>query len=101
MALRTLPGTTDRRVDKLLTLLADNAMIVVSGGKIAREIGVARSTVWGWTQRLRELGVKVKSRPRAGYQIERVPDVLMPHMLRQRLGNSPFANRTHYCFELD
>ena len=44
MALRTLPGTTDRRVDKLLTLLADNAMIVVSGGKIAREIGVARST---------------------------------------------------------
>src|SRR5437879_7309069 len=80
MALRTLPGTTDRRVDKLLTLLADNAMIVVSGGKIAREIGVARSTVWRWTQRLRELGVKVKSHPRTGYQIERVPDVLMPNM---------------------
>src|SRR5438445_13797262 len=101
MALRTLPGTTDRRVDKLLTLLADNAMIVDSGGKIAREIGVARSTVWRWTQRLRELGAKVKSHPRAGYQIERVPDALMPTMLRQRLGNTPFPTRTHHCFKSD
>src|SRR5437899_10121607 len=101
MALRTLSGTTDRRVDKLLTLLADNAMIVVSGGKIAREIGVARSTVWRWTQRLRELGVKVKSHPRAGYQIERVPDVLMPNMLRQRLANTPFRKRIYHFFKID
>ncbi|PYU36200.1 MAG: biotin--[acetyl-CoA-carboxylase] ligase [Acidobacteria bacterium] len=101
MALRTLPGTTDRRVDKLLTLLADNAMIVVSGGKIAREIGVARSTVWRWTQRLRELGVKVKSHPRTGYQIERVPDVLMPNMLRQRLANTPFRKRIYHFFKID
>ena len=41
----TLPGTTDRRIDALLTLLAENATIVVSGAKIAKEIGVSRQAV--------------------------------------------------------
>jgi BirA family biotin operon repressor/biotin-[acetyl-CoA-carboxylase] ligase len=54
------PGTTDRRIAALLNLLAENATIVVSGARIAREIGVSRSTVWRWVNRLRELGVRVK-----------------------------------------
>ena len=73
--LRTIPGTTDRRIDALLALRADNALVVISGAKIAREIGVTRSTVWGWVEKLRSLGVKVKGHPRSGYQIERIPDV--------------------------
>jgi len=101
MALRNLPGTTDRRIDALLTLLADNSMIVISGAKIAREIGVTRSTVWRWTEKLRSLGVKVKGHPRAGYQIERIPDVLAPTMLRGRLYNSVFAKRIYHFFKVD
>jgi hypothetical protein len=42
----TLPGVTDRRIAALLTLLAENATIVVSGARIAREIGVSRASVW-------------------------------------------------------
>ena len=38
--LTTLPVTTDRRIDALLTLLAENSTIVISGAKIAKEIGV-------------------------------------------------------------
>ena len=60
MTQETLPGTTDRRVAGLLTLLSENATIVISGARIAREIGVSRSTVWRWVERLRELGVRVK-----------------------------------------
>lgn len=101
MALQTLPGTTDRRIDALLTLLADNAMIVISGAKIAREIGVARSTVWRWTQKLRALGVNVKAHPRSGYRIEKVPDVLAPNLLRRRLRNSVFAKRIYHFFKVD
>src|SRR5712692_7449559 len=101
MAPRTLPGTTDRRIDALLALLADNTMIVISGAKIAREIGVARSTVWRWTQKLRSLGVKVKGHPRAGYQIEKVPDVLAPNMLRPRLSNTAFAKHIYHFFKID
>ncbi len=101
MALRTVPGTTDRRVDALLTLLADNTMIVISGAKIAREIGVTRSTVWRWTQKLRALGVRVKGHPRTGYQMEKVPDVLAPNMLRRRLQGTPFAKRIYHFFKID
>jgi len=95
------PGTTDRRLASLLTLLAENATIVISGGRIAREIGVSRSTVWRWVQRLRELGVKVKGRPATGYFLEKVPDILTPDMLRQRLKGSLFGRRIYHFFKTD
>src|SRR6267143_1923097 len=80
----TLPGLTDRQIASLVTLLAENATIVVSGARVAREIGVSRSTVWKWVERLRELGVRVKGHPRTGYFLEKVPDILTADMLRQR-----------------
>src|ERR1700756_3517590 len=89
-------GTTDRRIDALLTLLSENPMIVISGEKIARQIGVSRSAVWRWTQRLRALGVRVKGHPRTGYRIEKVPDVLVPNLLRHRLADTPFSKRIHH-----
>ena len=81
----TLPGTTDRRVAGLLRLLAQNATIVISGARIAREIGVSRSTVWRWVERLRELGVKVKGQAATGYFLEKVPDILTPDVLKRQL----------------
>ena len=96
-----LPGTTDRRIASLLTLLAENATIVVSGARIAREIGVSRSTVWKWVERLRELGVKVKGQARTGYFLEKVPDILTPDMLRQRLKGSLFGKRIYHFFKID
>jgi len=96
-----LPGTTDRRIDALLTLLAENATIVISGAKIAREIGVTRQQVWRWIETLRELGVRVKGHPRTGYHIERVPDILVPQMLSHRLYGTPFARRIYHFFKID
>src|SRR6202030_3422299 len=92
-------GTTDRRIDALLTLLSENPMIVISGEKIAKEIGVSRSSVWRWTQRLRALGVRVKGHARTGYQIERVPDVLSPSLLRRGLHGSIFGKRIYHYFK--
>ena len=96
-----LPGTTDRRIDSLLALLSENALIVISGPKIAREIGVTRSTVWRWVEKLRSLGVRVKGHPRTGYQIEKVADVLAPKILRKRLPQSPFNKRIFHFFKTD
>ncbi|HEX4643965.1 MAG TPA: biotin--[acetyl-CoA-carboxylase] ligase [Candidatus Acidoferrales bacterium] len=101
MARTTLPGATDRRIDSLLALLADNAMIVISGAKIAREIGVSRGTVWNWVQKLRALGVRVKGHPRTGYQIEEAPDILAPKILHRRLTPGPFGKRIHHFFRTD
>jgi BirA family biotin operon repressor/biotin-[acetyl-CoA-carboxylase] ligase len=99
--LPSLPGTTDRRIDALLTLLSDNATIVISGQKVAREIGVTRYTVWRWMEKLRSLGVKVKGHPRAGYQLERIPDVLVPGMLRRRLSGTAYGKRIHHFFRVE
>jgi BirA family biotin operon repressor/biotin-[acetyl-CoA-carboxylase] ligase len=100
-AAESLPGTTDRRIAALVTLLAENATIVVSGARVAREIGVSRSAVWTWVERLRELGVRVKGHPRTGYFLEKVPDILTPDMLRQRLKGSLFGKRIHHFFKVD
>jgi BirA family transcriptional regulator, biotin operon repressor / biotin---[acetyl-CoA-carboxylase] ligase len=101
MTHESLPGTTDRRLAALLTLLAENATIVISGARIAKEVGVSRSMVWQWVERLRELGVKVKSQAGAGYFLEQVPDILTPDMLKQRLKGSLFGKRIFHFFKTD
>jgi BirA family biotin operon repressor/biotin-[acetyl-CoA-carboxylase] ligase len=101
MAQETFPGTTDKRLAGLLTLLAENATIVISGARIAREIGVSRSMVWQWVKRLRELGVRVKGHPGTGYFLEKVPDILTPDMLRQRLKGSLFGKHIYHFFKTD
>jgi BirA family biotin operon repressor/biotin-[acetyl-CoA-carboxylase] ligase len=99
--LRNVPDTTDRRIDALLTLLADNSMIVISGAKIAREIGVHRSTVWRWVEKLRSLGVDVKGHARTGYRCEKIPDILTPALVRRRVQDTMFARRFHHFFKVD
>lgn len=93
-----LPGATDRRIDALLALLAENPMLVLSGAKIAKEIGVTRSAVWQWVQALRGVGVRVRAHPGSGYRIERAPDVLAPRLLRPGLSGTAFARRIVHFF---
>jgi BirA family biotin operon repressor/biotin-[acetyl-CoA-carboxylase] ligase len=95
-----LPAATDRRVDKLLALLVDHALVVCSGAKIAREIGVSRSSVWRWVEKLRRLGVKIKGHPRSGYQLQTVPDILVPQLLRRRLEGTSFGKRIYHFFKV-
>ncbi len=96
-----LPGATDRRIDALLTLLSENSTIVISGEKIAKEIGVTRQQVWRWVQKMRGLGVRVKGHARTGYHIERVPDILAPQLLSHRLFGTPFGRRIYHYFKID
>lgn len=96
-----LPGITDRRIDALLTLLAENSTIVISGAQIAKEIGVSRQQVWRWVQKLRELGVRVKGHTATGYHIERAPDILAPQLLSHRLAGTAFARRIYHFFKTD
>ncbi|MBI2957121.1 MAG: biotin--[acetyl-CoA-carboxylase] ligase [Acidobacteria bacterium] len=93
-------ASTDRRVDKLLGLLIEHPMVVLSGAKIARQVGVSRSAVWHWVEKLRALGVRIKGHPKTGYQLERVPDILVPQLLRLRLEGTAFARRIHHFFKI-
>lgn len=101
MRKHTPPASTDRRIDRLLGLLIAHPMVVMSGAKIARQIGVSRSAVWRWVERLRALGVRIKGHPKTGYQLERIPDILVPHLLQERLKSTAFARRVHHFFKTD
>lgn len=101
MASTSLPGATDKRLASLVTLFANNATISISGARIAREIGVSRSTVWRWIEQLREVGVRVRGRPHTGYFLERVPDVLTPELLRTQVKGTLFGKRIYHFFRTD
>lgn len=92
---------TDRRIDKLIHLLVQNAMVVVPGPKIALEIGVTRKRVWKWIESLRSLGVEIRGVPMEGYQLVTIPDILAPSLLRSELGDCPLGRRIVHYFSAD
>lgn len=94
-------GTTDHKIDRLVHLLVKNATVVVPGPKIAAEIGVSRSTVWEWIEKLRELGVAIKGHPRRGYQLEKLPDILTPSLVRAELPHAEIGNKVIHYFRTD
>src|SRR5215469_15521424 len=96
-----LPGTTDKRLAALVTLLSENATIVISGARIAREIGVSRSMVWQWIEQLRKLGVRVKGQRRTGYFLEHIPDIITPNLIRKRLKGNVFGKQIYHFFRTD
>jgi BirA family biotin operon repressor/biotin-[acetyl-CoA-carboxylase] ligase len=82
---------TDVRLGRIVRLLIDHAIVVVSGTKIAEEIGTSRSEVWRLIQQLRGLGVDVAGHPATGYRLRAVPDLLLPEMLAAALKGTIFG----------
>jgi len=91
---------TDVRLGRIVRLLSDHAMVVVSGTKLAQEIGASRSEVWRLVQQLRRLGLRIAGRPATGYQIESVPDLLLPEFLRSMLRGTIFSEHIHHYFSI-
>lgn len=92
---------TDRRVDRLLHLLVENATVVLPGPKIAAEIGVSRDRVWRWIEKLRRSGVEIQGHSLSGYQLCRLPDVLAPSMIRAESGDCEIGNKIYHYFRVD
>jgi BirA family biotin operon repressor/biotin-[acetyl-CoA-carboxylase] ligase len=99
-AARTVPEATDRKILELLQLLSANPMIVVSGTRMAKQIGVSRHTVRHWVNKLRALGVDVKGHARIGYHLQKAADVLIPAVLRRRLEGTAFGKNIHHFFSI-
>jgi BirA family biotin operon repressor/biotin-[acetyl-CoA-carboxylase] ligase len=87
---------TDARLGRIVRLLMDHATVVVSGTKLAEEIGVSRSEVWRLIQQLRALGVAVEGHPATGYQLRAVPDLLLPDILAPLLQGTIFRDIYHF-----
>jgi BirA family biotin operon repressor/biotin-[acetyl-CoA-carboxylase] ligase len=93
--------TTDRKMDKLIHLMVKNAMVVVPGPKIAAEIGVSRSTVWQYIEKLRALGVEIKGHHSSGYQLQKLPDILAPSLIKPELDDIQIGRRILHYFKTD
>jgi len=72
--------------------------VVVSGTKIAAELGSSRSEVWRLIRQLRESGVAIAGHPSIGYQLEAMPDLLLPDILAPLLAGTMFAGQVHHYF---
>lgn len=89
---------TDRRIDRLVSLLAKNATVVMPGARLADGIGVPRSTIYHWVQKLRELGVEVRGIQNNGFQLKKLPDVLVPSLISPQLGDNQIGHKIIHYF---
>jgi BirA family biotin operon repressor/biotin-[acetyl-CoA-carboxylase] ligase len=91
---------TDSRLGRIVRLLSDNATIVISGTRIAEELGTSRSEVWRAVQQLRELGVHITGHPATGYQLNAMPDLLLPDVLGPLVLGQTIGSRIHHYFAI-
>src|SRR5215467_3010359 len=91
----------DRKLDELLYALMQNMMIAVSGEKLARDLGVSHSTLMRWVDKLRAAGIKIRGELFTGYRLERVPDILLPQLIRPRLRTTMIGRTLYHFYSVD
>ncbi len=91
---------TDARLGRIIRLLNDYATVVVSGTKIADEIGTTRSEVWRLVQQLRSLGVAIEGHPATGYRLHAMPDLLLPEVLSPLVRSTIFSQHIRHYFKI-
>ena len=91
----------DRKLDELLFALMQNMTIAVSGEKLARDLRVSHSTLVRWIDKLRSARVEILGELFTGYRLTRLPDVLLPQLLRPRLRTSRFGRSLFHFYSVD
>src|SRR5512138_3722549 len=91
----------DRKLDELLYVLMQNMTITVSGEKLARDLGVSHSTVVRWVDKLRHAGMDIRGELFTGYRLMRLPDVLLPQLIRPRLRTRLVGRHMYHFYEVD
>src|SRR5213595_962021 len=91
----------DRKLDELLYALMQNMMITISGEKLARDLNVSHSTLARWIEKLREAGVEIRGELFTGYRLARLPDVLLPQLVRPRLRTTMIGRVLYHFYSVD
>ncbi len=91
----------DRKIDELLFSLMQNMTIAVSGEKLARDLGVSHSTLVRWIDKLREAGVEIRGELFTGFRLVRLPDVMLPQLIRPRLRTQTLGRNLYHFYKVD
>lgn len=73
----------------------------ISGEELASKFGVTRVAVWKKIQKLEELGYVFESRPKYGYRLISIPDLLHPVEIHSQLRTSWFGKQYVYYEVVD
>jgi BirA family biotin operon repressor/biotin-[acetyl-CoA-carboxylase] ligase len=90
------PGTT---IDTHILSTLRAAPGGVSGGELARKLGVSRAAVWAHIEALRSVGYDIEAGPHLGYRLLGVPNVLHADDMYSRLGKTRVIGREIQVFE--
>src|SRR6185295_16341298 len=91
----------DRKLDELLHALMQNMMIAVSGEMLAKDLGVSHSTLVRWIDKLRAAGIEIRGELFTGYHLVRLPDVLLPQLIRPRLRTRIIGRNLYHFYDVD
>ena len=91
----------DRKLDELLYALMQNMMITVSGERLARDLGISHSTLVRWVDKLRHSGIEIRGELFTGYRLVRLPDVLLPQLIRPRLHTRLIGRNLYHFYDVD
>src|SRR4051812_4861 len=91
----------DRKLDELLFALMQNMMIAVSGERLAKDLGVSHSTLVRWIDKLRMAGIEIRGELFTGFRLARLPDVLLPQLIRPRLRSRIIGSNLYHFYDVD
>ena len=95
-----MPQAENRRIDRLLQLLLANATIFVSGERLAKSMNVSRMTICNWVHSLKEQGIAIEIKPKVGYRLTQVPDLLLPQLIRHELRTKLLGRSLYHYYQV-
>ena len=91
----------DRKLDELLFALMQNMTLTLSGEKLAKDLRVSHSTLVRWIDKLRGAGIEIRGELFTGYRLVRLPDVLLPQLIRPRLHTRIIGRNLYHFYGVD
>jgi len=91
--------STNTTIDSRILSALRAAPEGVSGGELARKLGVSRAAVWAHIEALRAVGYDIEAGPHLGYRLLSAPDVLHADDMYSRLGRTRVIGREIQVFE--
>jgi BirA family transcriptional regulator, biotin operon repressor / biotin---[acetyl-CoA-carboxylase] ligase len=91
----------DRKLDELLFALMQTMTLTVSGEKLAKDLGVSHSTLARWIDKLRGAGIEIRGELFTGYRLVRLPDILLPQLIRPRLRTRIIGRNLYHFYDVD
>jgi len=86
---------------KIVTLLKSHKSEYLSGQDLSDSLKLSRAAVWKHIKKLQSLGYKIDSKPKLGYKLIKITDLLLPWEISDGLETKVFGKRIYYFDVLD